>query len=119
MPRDHIRSGRLMSLVGPLPRWRSPDLAAAYWGGPAATVASGPQGHAPDWREGQLPQDRGRGPQAPVAARAPSGGPGWSVPARWRRLCRREQVLVLSLAKASAWLQAASADHEGTTPKRR
>jgi hypothetical protein len=64
------------SAGGPLPRWRSPDLAAAYWGGPAATVASGPQGHAPDWREGQLPQDRGRGPQAPVAARPRRAGRG-------------------------------------------
>jgi hypothetical protein len=30
--------------LGPLPRWRSPELAAAYWGSPAATVASEPQG---------------------------------------------------------------------------
>jgi hypothetical protein len=35
-----------MSLVGPTRRWRSPELAAGYWGGPAATVASGPQGQS-------------------------------------------------------------------------
>jgi hypothetical protein len=73
-----------MAGIGPLRRWRSPELAAGYWGSSAATVAPGPRGHAPDCRGGQLPQDRGRGPQAPVAAptgsaRAPSGGPGWSV----------------------------------------
>jgi hypothetical protein len=101
---------------GPSRRWRSPELAAGCWGSSAATVASGPQGatYAPDRRAGQFPQDRGtEGPQAQVAgptgsARGPSGGPGWSLPARWRRAsCRRERVLVLSLANASAWPQAA------------
>jgi hypothetical protein len=83
------------SVRGPQRRWRSPELAAAYWGGPAATVASGPQGatYAPDRRAGQFPQDRGtEGPQAQVAApsgsaRAPSGGPGWSVAQAAEWLC--------------------------------
>jgi hypothetical protein len=32
-----------MAGYGPLPRWRSPDMAAGYWGSSAATVALGPQ----------------------------------------------------------------------------
>ena len=33
-----------MAGIGPLSRWRSPELAAGYWGSPAATVAPGPHG---------------------------------------------------------------------------
>jgi hypothetical protein len=53
-----------MAAHGPQRRCRSPELAAGYWGSPAAAVASGPQGatYAPDCREGQLPQDRERAP---------------------------------------------------------
>jgi hypothetical protein len=69
-----------MTACGPSRRWRSPELAAGCWGGPAATAASGPHGatYAQDPRTAAE-----RGPRAPVAAptgsAAPSGGPGWSV----------------------------------------
>ena len=102
--------------------------AAGCWGVLAATVASGPQGatYAPDRRAGQFPQDRGtEGPQAQVAgptgsARGPSGGPGWSLPARWRRGVVSPRAGFGSIpGKRIGMAAGSSADHEGTTPKRR
>jgi hypothetical protein len=64
------------STHGPSRRWRSPELAAGYWGSPAATVASWPQGatYAQDPRTAaEAPGSGGRtdGPEA-----HPSGGRG-------------------------------------------
>jgi hypothetical protein len=56
------------SVVGPSRRWRSPALAAAYWGSPAATVAPGPQG-ATYAQDPETPQGRRRRAR-PVAPRA-------------------------------------------------
>jgi hypothetical protein len=46
--------------LGPSRRWRSPELAAGYWGSSAATVALGPQGQpAPMISRGvAIPQNR-------------------------------------------------------------
>jgi hypothetical protein len=43
LPCAQRSTARAVSFLGPLPRWRSPELAAAYWGSSAATVAPGPQ----------------------------------------------------------------------------
>jgi hypothetical protein len=71
----------LATACGPLPRWRSPELAAGHWGGSAATVAPGPHGatYTSDRRAARnYPRIAPRGPRAPVAAptgsaRAPGG----------------------------------------------
>jgi hypothetical protein len=86
MPRDHICFGRVMSLVGPSRRWRSPELAGC-WG---SSAALGPQGatYAAGRRGGNHTRSAERAPGSggrTEVARAPSGGPGGRVPAIWRR----------------------------------
>jgi hypothetical protein len=66
MPRDHICVGRVMTLVGPSRRWRSPELAAGCWG---SSAALGPQGATyAAGRRGAITPGARKGPQVPVAA---------------------------------------------------
>jgi len=93
---------------GPLPRWRSPELAAGCWGGSAPTVAPGPQaGNLCPARPGfvcalgasfrRLDQrPHRRAPHRALEAYPFGGRPGWggaamvgSRPRRGRRLAPR------------------------------
>jgi hypothetical protein len=70
---------------GPSRRWRSPELAAGCWGGPAATVASGPHGatYAPDRRGEQFSP----GPPHPASGLVPiaaAADRGWARPEAFR-----------------------------------